>query len=640
MSTKTSTKRLALATVVAVGAGLLSVISVSSASAVTYDTYGSSNKISSSSTNAATSQANNLYMASYNSTTGTPYAATEGAAIQTNFPASFGLLSIGDVVGNDSPVVGLNQTATLLSTGKLSVYSKSGAAESDSIVVSGATLALGTASNMVINSTATAAQETAGSSGVVFGALITPNAGVSSFTVSLYTGNTAGIANATTGTLTGFITVSVGAGATVGTPSVTKSGVFYANYASILPSTWTYSTSSVTGAKNDSNQSTAGISAFSSLQEATIVEKDAYGTSLANTHFVTASATNGAYVGISAGAIPSGSAWGSNYAGPTSQVSGAAASFTVAASGRGYDYLVVSNPTTAALTTTVTVAIDGVVIATKAFTFTGNVTKVVLSTPSNGTLTYGGSTAVKFYDAAGNAIIPGVTTGYSNTITQDANTTGAGIGLGDTSHFSATTQVVGIKCGGTNISGNFAIDYTNADGSLVASNSVPFTCSQAPYTYTATLDKTTYNPGDIATLKVTFKDKLGALAGDYATVTKDGVYNPASVTQIASSTYVPNIYSANLTGTTGSTTTAGTATDYTTNGVATYKFVVGSTGGSYQLLVDFGYVDANGAGASLTVPYTITSSGTSLNDVLKAIVTLIASINKQIAALAAIVKKK
>jgi len=359
---------------------------------------------------------------------------------------------------------------------------------------------------------------------------------------------------------------------------------------------------------------------------------------LANTNFVTASATNGAYVGISAGAIPAG--WGSNYAGPTSQVSGAAASFTTAASGRGYDYLVVSNPTTAALTTTVTVAINGVVIGTKAFTFTGNVTKIVLSTPSNGTITYGGSAAVKFYDAAGNAVIPGVTTGYANTITQDANTAGAGIGLGDASHFSATTQVVGIKCGGTNISGNFAIDYTNADGSLVASNSVPFTCSQAPYTYTATLDKATYNPGDIATLKVTFKDKLGAVAGDYATVTKNGVYDPASVSQIASSTYVPNIYSANLTGTTGSTTTAGTATDNTTNGVATYKFVVGQTGGSYQLLVDFGYVDANGAGASLTVPYTITSSGTSLNDVLKAIVTLIASINKQIAALAAIVKKK
>jgi hypothetical protein len=639
MSSKTSTKRLALATVVAVGAGLLSVISVSSASAVTYDAYGSSNKISSSSTNAATAQANNLYMATYNSTTGTPYAATEGAAIQTNFPASFGLLSIGDVVGNDSPVVGLNQIATLLSTGKLSVYSKTGASESDSIVVSGATLALGTASNMVINSTATAAQET-GSSGAVFGALITPNAGVSSFTVSLYTGNTAGIANATTGTLTGFITVSVGATATVGTPSVTKSGVYYANYASFLPSTWTYSTSSVTGGKNDSNQSTAGISAFSSIQEATIVEKDAYGTNLASTNFVTVSATNGAYAGISAGAIPGGSAWGSNYAGPTSQVSGAGASFTAAASGRGYDYLVVSNPTTAALTTTVTVAINGVVIGTKAFTFTGNVTKIVLSTPSNGTITYGGSAAVKFYDAAGNAVVPGVTTGYANTITQDANTAGAGIGLGDTSHFSATTQVVGIKCGGTNISGNFAIDYTNADGSLVASNSVPFTCSQAPYTYTATLDKATYNPGDIATLKVTFKDKLGAVAGDYATVTKNGVYDPASVTQIASSTYVPGIYSANLTGTTGSTTTAGTATDYTTNGVAIYKFVVGQTGGSYQLLVDFGYVDANGAGASLTVPYTITSSGTSLNDVLKAIVTLIASINKQIAALAAIVKKK
>ena len=48
-------------------------------------------------------------------------------------------------------------------------------------------------------------------------------------------------------------------------------------------------------------------------------------------------------------------------------------------------------------------------------------------------------------------------------------------------------------------------------------------------------------------------------------------------------------------------------------------------------------------GAAQTVAYSISSGGTSLNDVLKGIVSLIASINKQIAALAKLVtatKKK
>jgi hypothetical protein len=44
---------------------------------------------------------------------------------------------------------------------------------------------------------------------------------------------------------------------------------------------------------------------------------------------------------------------------------------------------------------------------------------------------------------------------------------------------------------------------------------------------------------------------------------------------------------------------------------------------------------------SATTAYTVTSGGTSLEDVLKAIVSLIASINKQIAALQkALLKKK
>jgi hypothetical protein len=636
MSTKTVTKRVALATVVALGAGVLSLVSVSSASA---DTYGSTNKISSSSVNVTSLTSGLLYMASYNSTTATATALNQAGTVSTTSPASFGLLSIGDVIGNDSPVIGVNQTASLLSTGKLSVYTQVAASSASSIVVSGATLAIGTTTTVTVNNTATAMQlnNTAASTTTV-GAVITPNPGVSSFTVSLYTANTGtGTAYAATGTLSGFITVSVGSVATAGVPSVTKSGVYYANYGTVLSTGWSYSTSSVTGAKNDSNQATAGISAYNVVQDATIVEKDAYGTSLSATgNYVTVSATNGAYVGITAGTSQS----GFSYGGSTSQVTGAGASFTSAVSGNGYDYLVVSNPTTAAMTTTVTVSINGVVVGTKAFTFTGEVSKVVLSAPSNGVVSLGGNVTAYFYDAAGNKVYPSSGSGsYPQNITQDANTTGAGIGLGTFSNYSSTTTVIGVKCGGTNISGQIAIDYTNASGSIVASNAAPFTCSGNAYTYSAKLDKSSYNTGDIATLTVTFKDSLGAVASDAGTVINTQLTSNTP-TQIASSTKVPNIYSGGFSNTSGTSTTAGTSTDNTTNGVATYKFIVGSTSGANQLLVDFPYVDTNGAGAAQTVAYTIASSGTSLNDVLKGIVALIASINKQIAALAKLVTKK
>ena len=46
------------------------------------------------------------------------------------------------------------------------------------------------------------------------------------------------------------------------------------------------------------------------------------------------------------------------------------------------------------------------------------------------------------------------------------------------------------------------------------------------------------------------------------------------------------------------------------------------------------------SGSAQTVAYSIADGSTSLNDVLKGIVSLIASINKQIAALAKLVSKK
>jgi hypothetical protein len=75
------------------------------------------------------------------------------------------------------------------------------------------------------------------------------------------------------------------------------------------------------------------------------------------------------------------------------------------------------------------------------------------------------------------------------------------------------------------------------------------------------------------------------------------------------------------------------------NGVVKFTFTVGTssgiTAGSYNALVDFPTLVAAETATIQTVAYKVATSdsGVSNADVLKAIVSLIASINKQIAAL-------
>ena len=146
-------------------------------------------------------------------------------------------------------------------------------------------------------------------------------------------------------------------------------------------------------------------------------------------------------------------------------------------------------------------------------------------------------------------------------------------------------------------------------------------------------------------MTVTFKDSTGALAADKyttaSTTTLSGAVQASAITGISGGTggTAPKVTASQLTATSG-VTTAGATTDVTTDGVLKYVFVVGTTTGAYQAIVDFGNVDSVGAGAPQTVSYKIVDGSTSLNDVLKGIVSLIASINKQIAALAKLVTKK
>jgi hypothetical protein len=78
-----------------------------------------------------------------------------------------------------------------------------------------------------------------------------------------------------------------------------------------------------------------------------------------------------------------------------------------------------------------------------------------------------------------------------------------------------------------------------------------------------------------------------------------------------------------------------TNTDKFSGGIKTYKFIVGATEGSYNAVVNLPVWNYTGGPQALTVPYAIKASTATVSnaDVLKSIVALIASINKQIQAL-------
>jgi len=609
MSTKTTTKRLALATVVALGAGVLSLVTVSSANA-------SVTALSASTVNSAAGSANYAGAATgllFQATT----LSTSGAATASgNASTSVGLINVSDIAAGHT--AGTTQTATLLSTGALAVYDTGSATNFDVLTVTGGTISTQTGWTAINTGSTTLSSATGGSAAM--SAVVKPNSGATSMTIALYSGATAS-GSASGGTLTGFITVTIASASTAGVVSPAKSGVYYSNGAS---------GAGHMGLSADDTTAGLGTAAYNASQYADIRVADSFGTAITTAGILQVTATNGALVSLGTAA-----AAGTSNGTPTLTTA-------VSTSAPDDSPVRVINPAATPLSTVITVSYNGVVVGTKSFTFTGDIAKVTLSAPSTGviggTASSTGTATIAFADSAGNAIYPtvGGTAYPATSLITDGTTTNAYVTGGSVAYSSqwptsTTGGVWTFTCGTAAGSASLVTKFTNLDGTVATSNALAVNCAGTAYTYTAALDKATYAPGDIATLKVTFKDSKGFVAADTSAV--------------ASSTYVPSISGGYLTGTSGSSTTAGTATDALTNGVATYKFVVGApTIDPYngQLIVSFGAVNANGVAGTQTVGYKITtgSGATSLNDVLKGIVSLIASINKQIAALAKLVTKK
>ena len=591
MSTKTVTKRVALATVVALGAGVLSLVSVTSAHAAPNPVLSATSNVGAANTY--------LNVAIKPALTGAATTADVSSA------TSQGLVTWGDIYGTLTAQIGA--TATALNTGAVTLYSQQAINNGNLYTVTNGVIQSGPLNLQVNGAASSAATGTAtgGTADEIF--TVKPINSALPTIVSLYVDTTTGeTATALLGgtytsaktTLKATTTITWVAAATTGTVSAAKSGVWY---------TGNLNSTGLTG--DSATLTSPGVLSVGGDGYANIRVRDAYGNAVSGPGLLQASATNGALVNL-----------GASLPGAGTQ---STAFSPITASSSPDNYLLdVEAPTSAPVNTVVTITYNGTVIGTKSFSFGGNIAKVSLSSPKNLKTNGNGTATISFADAAGNTVYPVQAQFAADASTYNSVLTGVSL---STVPASGVVGKITITCGASNGSANLAVKYTNTDGSVIVSNALPVTCSSAPATYSAAYDKTSYNPGDIATLIVTFKDAKGALANDIDTLT---------------SYVAPTVSTAGVTVISGPT-----AGDATTNGVIKYTYAVGTTSGTFTNTVSFATPDATAKANGLstgpaTATLTINSSGTSLNDVLKGIVSLIASINKQIAALAKLVTKK
>jgi hypothetical protein len=318
-------------------------------------------------------------------------------------------------------------------------------------------------------------------------------------------------------------------------------------------------------------------------------------------------------------------------------IEGTTGGYYVQTSFVGFQTWAITQPTAnAPFDTTCTVSIDGVVFATKTIKFLGDAASIKLTHYKSGnaegssTSTNDGQLIYTILDSAGNelteAATPALTTASTTTRINTLTAVSPSVGAEDA--YNNLYGVIRYNCldYGTQ---DLAVKMTNTALTSITSNTVKASCGGAVNTYTASFDKAQYQTGDIATLTITAKDYAGG-----TTWTGTTLGSGANGT-----------FSVAVGGMTAVATPVSTDINTTRNtGVWTYSYKVDTTTGSYvaQVVVPVKSTTSANYGKPSLIQYKIVSSdsGVSNADVLKAIVSLIASINKQIAALQKALLKK
>ena len=601
MSKTTLRKRIALTATSALFAGMLSIVAAPVATAAA----GDANTLA----NAGTLNGS-LIVATVDST-GTAAVAHSGAAVTAANTAD--VRSKGLLVKDSTS--GTAQTATVLAGGQLSLYAQvstvaaftaSGGSFSSGVTGTMGTVSYGSGNATVLFSGTTSATAIA--------AIWTAPTTVGTYSVSSYVGNGVGTVPTLASpavTLSGRITVTVVAASAGGTYSAVYSACNTATL--VLPATGVDSTSAV------SNNGSWFIN---------FDLDDAYDVSLGSGNIV-ASATNGGI--LSLGTSTATSSAGTN-------------STTVEYGSSQLRSVRVDQPTAGApLTTTVTISFNGTVVCTKTVTIRGEVASLEVTDLLTGDLSSANASAdwgnrdatarmgaLGYFvakDSAGN-IVDQDDTGLVaiDSATLTTLITGATLVLGTSNSTStgAYQGTVAWTCGAVASSASLKIKFTNTtSGTVVSSPAFTARCADNPYTYTASYDKASYVQGELAKLTVQFKDSKG---------------NNANSLPAGTSTITAPMFTF--------VTATGSASAYSkADGTVVYTFAVGLptgiTDGTYTSTVDFSALTA--VAATVATPTYKVGTGVaavSNADVLKSIVALIASINKQIQALQKLILKR
>jgi hypothetical protein len=625
MSNMTLKKRIAVIAVSALTAGVISVASVPAANAGTQNQH----------------EGSTLVLGNIASITGsaTAYAASTAA---TNFNT---MRSVGWVTDTSSTVSSTDggnfangsatKTANVLPGAAIAFAAKGSntVAEGFTVTVTGGalsgltatgagTVALGNAitlTNAMVATGATTVTIADDNFTEVIGGIFNVSAAVgSTATISIYSGTSIdGLSTATAGTYVGGYVLTVVSAANTGTYSAADSSVF--QQACMANAT--------TGTSGAVSYDVTSRCATGQAGVVWVDLEDSYGVALSS-GTLTATASAGTVIGSltsSTGSI----------------INAATSSFsTLSVDSDGDAWFYAKQPVSnTAGSATITITYNGAVIGTKTINWAGTPTVLTVDTANSCSIfstnqltdTQEGNVgdACIVYnakDAAGNNVTlsaqPTISaaTGALVGSTTSALTASAGYAVVQSSSvgFGFTTLLVP----NNSLSGasTYQLELTNGLLQTVKSQVVNVTVSRgSTNSFKASWDKASYNFGDIATLTIELKDAYGNLMADGTALT-----------------------GLDLTVNTGGFAAAGaacTATSTTTKGVKTCKYSALNTEGAYAFSVDLTTATAQDASIG-TMPIKPSTTAVSNADVLKSIVSLIASINKQIQALQKLILKR
>ena len=507
-----------------------------------------------------------------------------GDGVIDSTAGSIGL--VGAITGS-----GTTRTAVLLSTGTLAV---SPTAEATFKVSAGAYISGASDTDVISGDQSCAAAVGAGDS-----ISIKPTGAIgTTFTVTSYDDATC----AAPGAIANILTVTIAGASAAGAPTAANSGVF-----------WHTSAAEVTA-------DTTGASARVPLSQL-FLDID-----LADAYKQPVNDTGGALVvTVSSGATVALALVGESTVG----------TFTTAVSGlEASDQFVVITEATAGAgwSGTATVSYNGVVIATKTGSIAGYASLITTSRNKVATAATSTTDAVRFKatDASGTAV---EITASSLTMKSSSNTAVVSNVVGATNQNitpgSLADGKATVTCGLPGTS-EVVMQYVTPAGKTITTAPLTVICGGSASTYTAAFNKAVYTQGELATLTVSFKDANGAPAATSSAVT-------ALVNSLSNEIIVAPMMTL-----VGSLSPTALVTNADGNVVYTYSVgsTTGITPGAYQASVSFPTVNSV-KGVAQAVGYTVSAgAGVSNADVLKAIVSLIASINKQIAALQKALLKK